>query len=468
MRAFIMSLDSIIAITILLAIAAFLASLQFSTTFPELTYEKNYYVAKDVITIFKHSTISDLQSYPVVSQMLLAGILGSEDFDKTLLDVVGSFWAQGNDTYAFNLVNGTIGLLAANSSIGLEILFDNQSVFNTSSKNFTSVTRTSTIVSGISKGKPVSGYVSRAFASNIRKNNTLVVMGDIITSSVRLPSGYDNNNRVNLTYNFVIPNGSNITKASGYYADAWTDTFARIFINGKYITEITGTGTLSDIKSSLVIGNNTIVAESRFNFGGYEGGDDGSTHWIINYNTTQFQTDPPKARFYFEAVKSKASIRYKKPIFITGSITNMSVQLNLSASTLVNQSTLKFVWKGQEVTIGAKKPVAGIISWNDSVIRPAVQSLGLSYSDLSDRFFWFVVDVDKYNSREITSYDRQILSSSYVEVVNNETIPYSYIDLNQQPTLNAYSNEDPQLSGFYRYMMWKLNLSSQSDRKSVV
>ncbi|MBI2675886.1 MAG: hypothetical protein HYX24_05480 [Candidatus Aenigmarchaeota archaeon] len=465
-KGFILSLDSLVAIGILLFLAAFVATIQITGTNPELAYERHYYVGKDILNIIKKTTVSDAQNLNSIRQHISQGLITQDDMDKSLLDIIGSFWAEGNISHATNITKEVADSLLNGTRYGYEILMDNDVLHNRSA-NSSYVSKINAIVSGVARGRPVSGYVARAFALNIRKNTTLIVMGDVVSSSVRKPSGGNNNNIVNITYYIDIPSDANITSASGFVQTSWTDNLFKVYINGKFYTAGTGNKRLDNITAQLRPGLNTIVLEGRFGSGGYEAGDDGSTHWIINYTTSDFQSRPHTEKFYFEGVRSNASILYKKPVFINGNISSLSVFMNLTKSTQVKNVTLKFGWKGSETQISRKIPSNGTVSWSDSEIRPIVETK-TSYSQLNSRFFWFVAEVDPYSSLENLGYGRRILNSSYVEAKYTSSLPFSYIDVSSPVIVEASSDPDPGYSSFKRYVRWNVTFQGNATPLSAV
>lgn len=461
MRGFVLSLDAIFAVSILLLLTTFLSGLGFTYSSPELQYERLYYNAKDVLSVMKKTRISDVRNYPIVMEYLNNGIIEEKDINKTIIEMIGTLWAEGNVTYARDLFEGIFENITGNSNYEYEILIDNESIYKSNNNSYNYLSRLETIISGYSRGKPLSGYVARAMALEIKKNDTLIVMGDVISSSVRSPWGGNNRNKVNVTYRINIPENATINSASAFIQTVWMDNNFKLYINGQFVYQASGSAKLDDIAEYLHPGNNTANIVSRFGWGGYEGGDDGSTHFIVSYNTTQFQTHRPQKRFYFQRVESQCSIRYKKPIFVISDINALKVRLNLTPTTQVKTVTLYFRWKGQIYTIGSKAPVNGVVEWNDSEIRPIIEGNDISYTDLKDRFFWFIVDIDTYHSREYRSYWRIIDDTdSYVEVDYDYETPYSYIDLSKETNVESYwgwVTED-----FYRNIIWGFNVPSGS------
>ena len=151
-----LSLDALIAIGLVLLLAIFLSSFGFSSSSPELTYQRLYYGGKDVLNVIKNAKLSNLQDFEIVQDYLEAGVLVQDDMNKSLLDIIGSFWASGNVSYAENLTKGILGKILNETKCSYELRMDGDSVYKIDTPvNY--LARLTTIVSGYAIGKPVSG-----------------------------------------------------------------------------------------------------------------------------------------------------------------------------------------------------------------------------------------------------------------------------------------------------------------------
>jgi len=174
-KGFIFSLDVLVAIGILLLLTIFLVSLSFSFSSPELTYQRIYFSAKDVITLMGETKIKDVQDFDTVSQYLADGNLTQEDLNESYIKIVGAFWASNDTEDEERAENMTKEFLNKTlpGRLGYEFLIDGESVDKRNiSNNETFLARIISISSGFQKGQPVSGFVARAFAVKIKKNTT--------------------------------------------------------------------------------------------------------------------------------------------------------------------------------------------------------------------------------------------------------------------------------------------------------
>ncbi len=467
-RGIVFTLESIIALGIAAALISSIAFFRVEITSPYLSAQQLHSLSEDILTILSESQLSDIVSEDLINDYLASGILDNEDLNKKTIDVIGALWSGGKKDEAGNITKDILeNFLPEN--IGYELLINGDSIYNSSDttrpkyEDASVEISSARIASGYEKYRPTEGYVARAIAKTIKKNNTLVVMGDVISSSVRRPWGGNNGNQVNISYVINLPNDAQIIDAYWFIEAAWVDNKFKAYLNGVYIpgSDATGNKLLTDLEGYLHPGLNIGNVVYRYGAGGRTGGDDGATHIVVVYNTSTKSTLEEFDKFYFQTVISNCSIEYKKPIFVIGDVYNLSVRLNLTPQTQVSTVTLKFMWKGEIFTISTKNVVNGIVEWNDNEIRNALNSNGISYDELGGRFFWFIVDVDTYHELEFIGYERRIVGNdSYVSVnYSRRSEIYNFIDLTR--TLTNYSYAIPDLWGFYRYVRWDFNLTNK-------
>lgn len=485
LKGIVFTLDSIIAFGIMLFVISFLVFFRTESSSPYLAAQQLHCMSEDVLTVFSESQIKEVVSPSLLSYYISNGILNETDLSKKTIDIIGALWSGGKTDEAANMTKDILDTFIP-PNLGYRLLIDDDDVYNssdtlrTSREDATVSISSNRIASGYEKYKATEGYVARALAKSIEKSNTLIVMGDVIYSSISKTDDGDrckgsSGNRVNISYYIDVPLGAEIYDAYWFIESSWVDDKFKVYLNGDFLFESTGDpkdggNKLLDyaaLRNHLHTGRNVGNVEYRWGNpdenagGGCEGGDDGATHFVVSYNTTQLSTLEDFKKQYFQTVVTEASIRYKKPIFVIGDIYNMSVHINLTSTTQVKNVTLKFIWNGRTYNISTKVPSIGIVEWYDSEIRSMLESQGITYDILDGRYFWFLVDVDEYHRAELTSYQRKIVGDdSYVSLnYSEEEEIYNYIDLTR--TLNNYDVADPDQYGFYRYVRWNYNLTSK-------
>lgn len=310
-KGFLLSVDALIAISVLLLLSVFLASVSFTYSFPELKYQRMYLAGKDIITVMEKVKIEDLQDLPSVQECLNNSLILPEDMDKTLLEIIGAFWATGNQTYQDYAKNMTDD--AFNQTLpkrfNFEILMDNTSIYKRGTVNPTFLSRLSTIVSGYELGKPVSGWVARAWAAKIKKNTTKV-----ITFHPEGASRWGGDLEI---WKYFDINATQIINATFYVSIHYSDLH-ELQVNGNDIsgsiswlhTEYdpgmaTAAFGVVDVTSDILSGNNTVYIRME--------NDEYNTHihpgmrLEITYQTEDFETasETVKERYYFDHIVSE-------------------------------------------------------------------------------------------------------------------------------------------------------------------
>jgi hypothetical protein len=411
------------------------------------------YLSEDLINILSDMKIDETNNIYVES-LITGGAV--TNLNNTVLEQIGEFWAEGNESTAANIFqNISEGLIPENNGYGLWI--DDELVFSSNKTAEKSLITSKSMISGITKNQSRVGFNARAFAHKTKKNTTLIVMGDVVSSSVKNPGGGNNGNQPMITYDVDIPEDAVVLDAYWFIEAAWTDNKFKAFINGDYIpgSDATGDKLLLDIESYFNAGHNNVSVLYRFGSGGKEGGDDGASHVVVEYSTQEMNTLHDLTKKHLGAVESLCSIRYKKPVFILNTVNSLFINLNAIGTT----AELRYTVDGITYNISTKNITSNHAEWSNSEIQSALSSDGFSYDDLIGKYIWFVFDIDEYHDLEIPGLQRAILSDSYVEVdVELTKEVYGHIDLTR--IVPIYSYDTSEYGNFYRNLEWRYNLST--------
>src|SRR3972149_11741774 len=194
MKGFIFTTDAVMALTLVLIITFTVLILQLESLVPERNYEKSNFLASDIMNVLIHTNVGDVTDKPSVNAQITSGNITSQDFNRTVLDLIGSYWGFGNHTLAGNISKEVLEPFTADNCIAL--FLEEEGIYSSCQQNNTDIALSTSLESGYEIGKPVAGYIARAFATKIKKNNTLIIKGDIINGSVKKPTGGNNNNAV--------------------------------------------------------------------------------------------------------------------------------------------------------------------------------------------------------------------------------------------------------------------------------
>ncbi|UCD07449.1 MAG: hypothetical protein JSW41_00490, partial [Candidatus Aenigmatarchaeota archaeon] len=312
-KGFLLSLDTMIAVSVLLLLAIFLAGISFTYYYPELKYQRLYLAGKDIMMVMEKIKIQDLQDLQTAQECLNKSILGQEDLNKTLLEIIGAFWATGNQTYqdyARNLTEEAFNQTLP-EKLNYEILIGGTSIYRSGSNNASFLSRLSTIVSGYELGKPVSGWVARAWATKIRKNTTEVF--PFPTEGAGNRGG-----KLEIWKKFYL-NTTQIINGTLYVSVHYgrsADEFEQIVVNGDNVknnivwlhTEERGYGTgafgVVNVKDNLVNGENEVYL--RFKNKVYNAHVHPGMRLEVTYQTSEIKeaNKTQKQRFYFDHIES--------------------------------------------------------------------------------------------------------------------------------------------------------------------
>ncbi len=408
------------------------------------------YEASDGINLMAELKVSELTSAYVTS-LIASGIITNAN--NSVLEQVGEFWAKGNITLAQNLTREVLNDLISQ----YEVVIGDENLTGTT-VGARQVIGSRRMVSGIVKGQSKVGFSSRAYATKAKKNNTLIVTGDIVVSAVKkIPSG-NNGNELNTTYTFEIPSDATITDAYWFIEAAWTDNKFKAYLNGNLIpgSDATGEKLMTGLASYIHTGNNTASVLSRYGSSGAEAGEDGASHVVVTYNTESPSTLKNLNKKYFAETNSLNTIRYKKPIFTLGNVQSINVELDAVGS----NATLGIIIQGTQVNVSRKNITStGHVSWSSSEILTNLTNMGYTFANLTGQYFWVAIDIGIYKAPETSGTLRKINKTSYVNLVTDQSdIIYGKLDLTQILPVTSYSTA--QSGSFYRNLNWSYNVSS--------
>ena len=309
-KGFLLSIDALVAISVLLLLAIFLSAISFTYSYPELKYQRMYLAGKDVLMVMEKVKLQNLQYLQSVQDCINAGLLGQEELNKTLLEIIGAFWATGNQThmdYARNITAEAFNQTLPDR-LKFEVLIGGTSIYKRGNQVPSFLSRLSTVVSGYELGKPVSGWVARSWATKIVKNTTKV-----FTFHPEGAARWGGDLEIWKYFNL---NATNILNATLYVSIHYS-TLHSLTVNGN---EISGSinwlhteydpgmataafGTV-DVTNYLLLGNNTFYISME--------NDEYNTHihpgmrLEVTYQTEEFETaaETVKERYYFDHVVS--------------------------------------------------------------------------------------------------------------------------------------------------------------------
>lgn len=221
-RAFLLSMDAIVAVGILFIMTSFITTLTMTHSSPELEYQRLYYTGKDIMNVLERAKVSAV--IDIMPENFTEDCnISDADMDKTILDALGYLWAQNVtilNECAENLTRGILNKTLPRG-FGYEVLIDDVSIYKQGEVN-DFLSRLHTIVSGYELGKPVSGYFASAYIARMARS----------TYSYIYFGGYEGDG--NITKEFTLPDDANVTEV---YMEANIGYNFTLHVNGNDLGE---------------------------------------------------------------------------------------------------------------------------------------------------------------------------------------------------------------------------------------
>jgi len=317
-------MDAMIALSVMIMIILTVAFVRFETILPEKRYEKLNYMAEDTINLLEYLEVHEIQDTPTIKYLMEKGELEKRDLNKTVLDLIASFWYKGNYSIAENIsrdvLQGLTDDVCLNLTVGTETIY---SSCDTPTDKVAVATR---IESGYEPGKPGYGYVAAARLTDIRgkRDSSYVYFGGYVGEG-------------NITRILELPPYDEILEA---YMEMNVNSNFTLYINGNYSgyfsNGTTGGGNMTADKwivcnetyhpeycLNFTEGNNTL----EFNFtanDSYIGGG----YFKVTYNTKQLAPpkDPNKDWYWFPGIKG--FINLYSSFYVPGQLNNITMRLH--------------------------------------------------------------------------------------------------------------------------------------------
>ncbi|MBN2101578.1 MAG: hypothetical protein JW716_01765 [Candidatus Aenigmarchaeota archaeon] len=404
-KAFILSMDAIIAASIITVVVIFMTSLSFSYSSPEISYKRLYSSGKDAIAVMENAKVSSIYDMLDSDYITDCAITASE-MNRTIVDMVGYFWSQGQSECAENLTRFIYENAFPGTRIGFGVFIDNSLIYNTTMLSPDYISRVSTVVSGYEKEKVVRGFISKVYLAKISKTSTIYsyfggYVGDgNITKTITLPSD------VNITEcYFEADTGNNFTlyingHNSGNYFPKTSNMSADRFI-------ICNTSYQYDFCQNITEGQNVFEVNFTTINDNYIGGG----YFRIKYKTSEFleselqSGDTVSKRQYLPGIRGL--INLYSSFYVPGTINNMSVYLRYKNNLSINEEGIPvyFVIGNREVY---RENSTGFfnVTINDSVLSGHLNYSNTSGTTIPIRFgtetFLFSFGIGRSDSVLIT------------------------------------------------------------------
>jgi hypothetical protein len=382
-KGLIFSTDIAVGLLILLIIL-FSSSYIFSVPefYGEKFYEQMNLVSNDLLISLAELKVYEASNLsPTIAQLISEKSLTEDELEISVFNLILTLWAQGEDennetkkelarNITRELIN-SIGNFSKNFNLSIQIY--NSTIYG----NYTALPKTKNIVSSVlvestySPGKPKYGYITRAYLTEIDKeDSSYLYFGGFVGQG-------------NLSFKLILPSDANITQA---YLEAYSGASFDLYINGNFSGNFTPT-TFSNFSANvkgfanytnLKPGNNTI--EIRFTSGNITDWYLGGGFLRVNYKTSKFYEirDVGKSRYYFPGIRGL--INLYGGFYIPGDLNNMSIYLHYNNN--ITRSTIYLTIANSTIFRSNATGEQNIILDNSQILSN-LTSAGLSYTNLS-------------------------------------------------------------------------------------
>ena len=170
-RALVFSIDALVAFLLLTTALGAFALMRGSFVSPMVENEGVHAVAQNAVSVLAKARIYDVRRLPEVDALFESGALGASDLNKSVLEVLGGFWAandSGNFSAASNLSRAVLSP-AMPPDAQWAVRIEDDMIYNTSAPDVRhSLAVSRRLVSGVAAELPSTGCVARAFVERIR------------------------------------------------------------------------------------------------------------------------------------------------------------------------------------------------------------------------------------------------------------------------------------------------------------
>lgn len=283
-KGFYFSLDAAVA----LGIVGIVTLMLVGTSTPEgwmmdqtvYQYSQINNIGTDAIEMASNSQMNQFFNGSTVEEYIEETPLEREDTKKSVLDVIAILWASDRDQEAGELSKQFFGdIFSKRYEYRISIDGDSKAFLINSSQQGQSDTRSNAerVVSGAERGRPQQGYIARASASAVEKNET-----EVMTFSPM--GGANGGDSLNIWKEFNVSDTTDVDNAQMYVAVHYgceVGTFETLEVNGHSLRddidwihkeancpffEFLGSGTgayggIDNITEHLVNGTNTVYID---------------------------------------------------------------------------------------------------------------------------------------------------------------------------------------------------------------
>jgi len=216
-KALFFTVDALIAASIMI-LAIILSSHTYVQEKPKVDIG---HISEDIIRVLSELRVGELNDSYIKSLINNGNIT---DTNNTVLEQIGEFWAEGKDSLAQNFTRHIFeNLVPPYNQYSYGIWIDNQQIDIKNLTEASSQVSYRKFVSGIERGKPIEGFISKVYLKGIDTRHT---------SSFAYFGGFVGEGKI--TQRVILPKNFTNTTIQDAYMEMDAGTDFKLYINGKF------------------------------------------------------------------------------------------------------------------------------------------------------------------------------------------------------------------------------------------
>lgn len=172
MRAITFSIDLLVGLTVTFFLLI-LFSIKVNFNLEQISLFENNILSNDILEILSNVKAKEFFNFSsTLKNLYTNGTLKEEDVNQPILELIGSLWYSNNKTIASNITKEVLEIFLTGKCYSLDT--ENETIYNNCQIGESKVVSFK-LTSGYQIGKPVLGYIARAWATKFVKNTTLII-----------------------------------------------------------------------------------------------------------------------------------------------------------------------------------------------------------------------------------------------------------------------------------------------------
>ena len=367
-RGIVFTTDILIGIGLLISLVL-LSSLSKPDISQEISFQVNSIEARDIVNVLSMVKARHFSQTPILKSLVENGTIKGEDLNKTILDLIGSFWYSENKSVASIIAKEILENITKRC---ISLQTENETIYSSCNYTSKSISVAYALASGYEIGKPVSGYVARAWLTKYRKNTTQIIPF--------YPEGSGwTGNALEISKSFSLPDNITIYNATLFVSIHFGTSksqaeFQQLVVNGVqkksdvkwlYLQEASGWyGEVTtaaygyvDVTNEIKPGNNTIYI--RIGTPNYHSHIHPGMRLIVTYSIIQEMQNGSQVfrkRYYFDNVVGRSGAWSMVSFYIPENAKNISAKLQVNLKGIEDSSFLGINTSDIKIYVNSKDP----------------------------------------------------------------------------------------------------------------